>query len=251
MAALNTPNIARFYKLPADLAVRRDLKATDKVVFAAISDRIGKNGYCWPGVRTIAVDSGLTKNGVLKSLKRLEQAGLLAVERRGNGRCNHYRKTETSQQRVPVNNINRSTMNTTGGPQRCPEPVNNVDHNQTDQLNQTKKGRQKKQTTPKELVFPEILDTATFRQAWGEWQQYLCEKKKKLTSSTAKKQLKKLAQHGADVAAAMIEQSIEQGWQGLFELKQSALTKPPPPEEIIMPEHTEEEADEFLRMSSI
>ena len=64
------------------------------------------------------------------------------------------------------------------------------------------------------------FDTAEFAEAWESWAIYKKEIRKKLTESTAKVQLKKLSQYPEQIAIAMINQSIEQAWTGLFELKQ-------------------------------
>jgi hypothetical protein len=55
--------------------------------------------------------------------------------------------------------------------------------------------------------------------AWEEWEQYLKEKKKKLTPSTAKKQFKFLGGRADPEIIAIINQAIEKGWIGLYELK--------------------------------
>jgi len=54
--------------------------------------------------------------------------------------------------------------------------------------------------------------------AWEEWEQYLKEKKKKLTPSTAKKQMQFLGGRADPEAIAIINRSIEKGWIGLFEI---------------------------------
>jgi len=58
-----------------------------------------------------------------------------------------------------------------------------------------------------------------FALAWDEWIAYRKEIKKKMTSRTIKGQLKRLSTFTEPIAVAMINQSIENGWTGLFELK--------------------------------
>lgn len=74
-------------------------------------------------------------------------------------------------------------------------------------------------------VFPPALASENFRQAWDRWGQFRKETKHKLTPSTEEKQLKKLAAWGEAQAIASIEQSIEQGWQGLFEPRANGKPK--------------------------
>jgi hypothetical protein len=60
-----------------------------------------------------------------------------------------------------------------------------------------------------------------FRVAWEEWKKHRIEKRDKLTPSTELKQLKKLSKYTEQVAIAMIDQSVTNGWTGLFEVKGS------------------------------
>lgn len=75
---------------------------------------------------------------------------------------------------------------------------------------------------------PENLNTEFFKAAWYDFQQHRKEIKKKMTPLAGSRMLKKLAKHSVDVAVLMLEKSIENGWQGVFELdheKQSKSTK--------------------------
>lgn len=66
---------------------------------------------------------------------------------------------------------------------------------------------------------PAPLNIPVFLKAWSDWIKYRLEIKHKLTESTASKQLAMLAKHTPEIAAEMLNQSIVQGWQGIFELK--------------------------------
>lgn len=55
--------------------------------------------------------------------------------------------------------------------------------------------------------------------AWLEWEQHRKEKKQKLTPLSVKKQLKFLTGRSKAEIIAIIDQSIMNGYQGLFELK--------------------------------
>lgn len=56
-------------------------------------------------------------------------------------------------------------------------------------------------------------------QVWSEWEQHRKEKKQKLTPLSVSKQLKFLAGRSNQDIIEIIEQSIRNGWTGLFELK--------------------------------
>ncbi|GAB3958980.1 hypothetical protein GCM10028805_54210 [Spirosoma harenae] len=66
-----------------------------------------------------------------------------------------------------------------------------------------------------------------FKLAWREWEQFRKEQKKALKPSSVSQQLKLLANHSEAEAIAMIEQSIRNGWQGLFEIRSSQPVRSP------------------------
>ena len=61
-----------------------------------------------------------------------------------------------------------------------------------------------------------------FQKTWIEWEQYRKEKKQKLTTVGAKKQIKFLSKFKEQEAIDILNQSMTNGWSGLFEIK----TKP-------------------------
>ena len=72
---------------------------------------------------------------------------------------------------------------------------------------------------------PESLNTPEFIEAWKEWETYRKQKRQKLTPMSIKKQYSFLASHSVDIAIKIIEQSISNGWTGLFELKNNNYQK--------------------------
>lgn len=75
-----------------------------------------------------------------------------------------------------------------------------------------------------EVELPESLRTDDFRAAWFSWVQYRKEIRHALKPSTVEAQLGQLAPFGSDKAIAMIRQSVEKGWQGLFEVGGRTVT---------------------------
>lgn len=69
--------------------------------------------------------------------------------------------------------------------------------------------------------FPDVLNTDSFRQVWAKWEQHRTEIRHALKPTTRRAQLEKCARMGEAAATAAIHQSIEQGYMGLFEPKQS------------------------------
>jgi len=116
----------KFYKLPADIASRRDLNSSDKILFAVIKNHLRNNSFCWPGKRTLMRETGLASKTVCDSIHRLEETGLLVVERPGNGKSNHYKSGSESE---PVQRVNRFRNDTTTGSGSEPEAVQRLNQN--------------------------------------------------------------------------------------------------------------------------
>jgi hypothetical protein len=122
----------RFYKFPHDIAIRKDLNASDKIIFAVISDCQGDNDKCWPGIRTLAQRTGMTSVTVIDCIKRLESAHLLNVERRGNGKSSHYAISEGDKEIIPAKKLNRSRTLHATVKESCTEAFKKLEPNQTD-----------------------------------------------------------------------------------------------------------------------
>lgn len=198
-----------FWAVPRVIAVRTDLTSSDKLLTGVLATRAGENGHSWPSITKLARDTGMSRRGVIKSLQRLATAGFVVVEGGGKGTVNDYRLTlPTSEQGALVNKVRQCTECTATSEQSAPQLVNKV--------HPKRKGKRKgKRTTP----LPPRLDCPDFRKAWADWAQHRAEIRKPLTPTTASRQLKKLAKYDPATAVAMLEQSIERGWAGLFEIK--------------------------------
>ena len=72
------------------------------------------------------------------------------------------------------------------------------------------------------LELPDALQTPEFIAAWEEWQTYRKQKRKTLTAVSIKKQLEFLASIGVQDAIISINESIKNGYTGLFKVKQAA-----------------------------
>lgn len=96
--------------------------------------------------------------------------------------------------------------------------VENGNRNETS----LEKKSEKKVSRGTDELIPLPFNSHAFTFAWSEWMHYRKEVKKKVTPSTAKKQLAYLSRYPEDVAIEMINQSIEKGWTGLFEVESKA-----------------------------
>ncbi len=72
---------------------------------------------------------------------------------------------------------------------------------------------------PKDAI-PAELDTEAFREAWASWIKHRREKRQTLRPTSIGRQMSFLLGLGEAGAIASIEQSIKNGWTGLFEPKE-------------------------------
>lgn len=76
-----------------------------------------------------------------------------------------------------------------------------------------------------EVKIPDKLNTPEFLAAWEEWQLYRKQKRQTLTPVSIKRQLEFLASIGVQDAIISINESIRNGYTGLFPVKQAARNK--------------------------
>lgn len=127
---------SRFYKLDQALAARQDLPLVSKILYAVIVDHIGHNRDGWPGHRRLAKKIGCkSMDTVHKGIDALEKAGVLTIERPGNGKSNRYRLSAPPGGAVPK--TKRTARRNTGAPRSGTEAHRPAVQNQTDSLNQT------------------------------------------------------------------------------------------------------------------
>ncbi|NLF17229.1 MAG: hypothetical protein GX595_08220 [Lentisphaerae bacterium] len=112
-------------------------------------------------------------------------------------------------------------------PQLTPtQPPPNPHLTPTKKTSECKKVRRKEEDTPRPPEGGEVLPFGEdFRKAWEEWKTHLREKRKTLTPTTARKQLKKLAALTEAEAIATIDYSIGSGYPVLY-LDRSSPGKP-------------------------
>lgn len=79
--------------------------------------------------------------------------------------------------------------------------------------------KNKENEMKKKIELP--FSSEKFSEAWERWKTHRTEIHHKLTPSTERSQLKKLSEVSEDDAIAMIDQSIEHGWQGLFPVQRN------------------------------
>jgi DNA-binding transcriptional ArsR family regulator len=79
-----------FTQVPNFLLKSKHLSAGDKMTFAMLLSYAWQNDYCFPGQQRLGDDLGLDERSVRRHLKSLQANGLLAIQRRGQGKTNIY-----------------------------------------------------------------------------------------------------------------------------------------------------------------
>jgi hypothetical protein len=187
---------------PADYlfwAVKQEIpNPLRKLLLIVLANRADKKGQSFPSHASLATDCGVTTRAIQKPLAALEESDLITIERRfkdGIKTSNLY----TVKAVFDVGNVvpivgnevpNRRELRSVGVGNEVPikHPVVNT------HLNTQVKG-------------------------WDEWVSYRTEIKKQMTPATVKKQIKFLERFSPDQQQIIIDQSIQNGWAGLFEPK--------------------------------
>lgn len=177
---------------------------------------IGKNPDAWPSQAAIAWAMNATARAVRNWQTELEELGVIQVDvGKGRSSTNRYRlnldslqlKEEPRSAFTPESEAKRGTTFLPNEEPRSYEKRNHVPTERT----------MKEQRKEQAFSFPPELNSEEFRTAWNRWVGYRREIGKKLAPSTVSGQLAKLAAWGTEKAIRSIEQSIANGWQGLFD----------------------------------
>lgn len=227
--------------IPKEILTDSRLSKTEMLIYSIIDALDNSNG-CYASNAYIAAQIDIDERNVRANLRRLEQAGYIIRTELDNG----YRKIETTSTKsirvakesgkcpdpiaVTFDSMDREDENIRGGRTEtsvgggCKHPPNSIEDRIEDiDTNKDIKGMVKIPEYP--------YNTDKFISAWGKWIDYRKEIKKKLAPSTIKSQFKFLAGLGSeDIAIQSIENSIKNGWSGLFPIvsnknnKQSTTT---------------------------
>ncbi|GEM_PF-1332864 len=212
-----------------DWAYSQTLKAPAKPVLVALAERADSRGRnCWPSIAQLAEMTGYGKSSVKRALVALEEQGLVERIRSKGGRTSSYvlRLGELAHsgpvegrgsgnqlaQRGPVTGPERTSQLAHTDPklaQRDPLTVNN--RHKPSEPSKGKRG----QSGPIEL--PDWVPS----ELWTDFLDHRKAMKSRMTDTAQTRAVKKLERMRADGQdiEAVIEQSIINGWKGLFPVK--------------------------------
>lgn len=217
----------------------RGITAAQKCVLLLLADRASETNECWPSISGLADDACMTERGVSKCLHALVGAGVLSIDHgRGRHRTSIYRLpvgNEENPNVVPENpNVVRLFRDEVGAkkpergsknPNVVPENPNHVPKN-PNHVHPNPKEPKGTQGNPKKVgaggnaPIVEVLPTWLPPDVWASWCDY--RRGKRWTPQAAALSLRNLAKlrDAGNDPRAVIEQSIANGWTGLFPDKQ-------------------------------
>lgn len=170
-------------------------KRADQIAFSQF-----ENGITTKDGKILDYGTGLSRPKISESLHRLIEVGLLESKDKGNSK--EYLLVKKLNHSEVVKKLNQTSKET------LPKVVK--------KLNIQKKEKESIQKKDKDL--PNWLN----KDAWKDWEKHRAEIGRKLTNTTIEKQILFLEKHMIN-HVKIINQSIERGWTGLFEIKNNNL----------------------------
>lgn len=193
--------------IPKAVLERSDLPVTAKMLYGLV-DALSQDEGCFASNEWVAATLGLKKRQVQNLIKRLIEAGLIVRE-------DGDRRVLWTVEKQALNRCNKGAV-------KCTPPVQSVAPPPCNPLHPDRIEDNKEDKTPQPPWGERMA------QAWKDWLDFRKQKKAKLTPLTVTKQFEMLASLSCeDEAVECIQQSIRNGWQGLF-----------PPRQVMMPRKT-------------
>lgn len=200
---------------------RTDLSQSETLVALALADHSDDSGECWPSLERIAAKARLQKRQTQRVVQRLEEIGLVQVERAvGRRNTNCYRFTFHEQQKgVTATPFIEAAKGVTGDVKKV-SPV-------TEKVSPvTRKGvTAMSPESPGTVIEPSEEPPGLDREAWNRFLSYRKEIRRPIKPASIPASQRLLAGFGAD-QAAVVEQTVGNGWQGLFPLKNGPAPLP-------------------------
>lgn len=190
------------------------LSAFDKLVLLALADISDDDGRCFPAMRTLTEKCGMDDRTIQRSLKRLQGDGYVDRQMR-DGRSTVYTIiTEPPSNRHP--RLIDTPVSLTPTPVSLTPPEKKKTSSLEPSPNRQSPRLQSRKPKPEAPDEPPPSNLNV--EAWHRWVQYRQEIRKALKPASIPAAQRQLAAYGPD-QEAVVEQSIANGWQGLFALK--------------------------------
>ncbi len=167
----------------------------------------------------ISAGTGLTKIAVCKAVRKLTKLNL--ITKKGNSAAVEYAINKHFGTWKPLPKKVTLPKKVMGITKKGNLPLPKMDTTKETITKETFTKETKAKKPPPQTEIPESLNTSQFIEAWHLWLQHRKEIRKPVTPTSTREQLKKLADIGVDRATAAIMHSIQKGYQGIFENRNS------------------------------
>jgi len=195
---------------------------TKKLILLLLADRANDEGYCWPSIQSICSDCELSRDAVIRNIKRLEADGLLSVIRRkedGVNLPNHYKLhlQGVVAQKDQGSSSERPGVVAQKDPNLSIEPINEpITPKSLSGEKPDGRGLEAELlvTHDKDMKYPLNVD------AFNEFVEYRkASRHPNVSAHAAKRIILLLCKYPSDVQAEIVEKSIRNDYRGLFEPK--------------------------------
>ncbi|AYG07737.1 helix-turn-helix domain-containing protein [Pseudomonas fluorescens] len=191
-----------------------------KLVLIKLADNANDVGECWPSYQHIADQCEIGRSTVKVHIRELEKCGLLRREFRRKGELNQSNLFHLSLNSGSGAALPGAGDNPGGGAGAAPRTSHSFEPVKEPVKEPVAKAPSRKKSKAEKFDPLTAKPTNVSATAWADWCQHRKEIRKSLTATTCARQAKTLAgHHDAD---AVINQSISNGWTGLFPEKVTA-----------------------------
>jgi len=172
-------------------------------------------GQLWTSIGNLAKEIGLSEKQIRNSLKKLERTNEISIKGASKGTmitvCKYDSYQDTKEDKGEQTGKPKANEGQAKGKQGA---TNNNDNNTNNDNNGNKQ-------VNKEQHF----EDSSLNDAFEDFKLHRKQLKKPMTEKVIELAVKKLQKVNEKVAIEMIQQSIENGWSGLFEVKEQAKKK--------------------------
>lgn len=196
---------------------------TDKLVLLALADNANDEGECYPSLTNIARRCEISKRTAIRSIQSLVDKGHLSRKIQ-TGRNSVYHVHPTGDNVTPVTESHQCQFVTSDNESPTGDNVTPLPLplKPSPSENRHKPSTRKRQAVADEPPLPNLQP-----EIWHRWVEYRKQIRKPIQPASTLAAQRKLAAFGPD-QAAVVEQSIANGWQGLFPLKDQPKPKEEP-----------------------
>jgi hypothetical protein len=199
----------------------------DREVYIQMKRITGEDGTCWTSQRTLAKQCGISINRLKKSInyllehKWIRQIGKKEVITKGGVQeVNEYAVADLWKMNINYYEQGVSSNDTPISKGVSPNEQRGI----TDEAKGVSPGDDKEELILKKNPIKEETPDWLDKETWNNWLEYRKERRLTIAPRTVSLQLKELEKDKSN-HKEIIEQSIRNGWAGIFPLKKGGMKK--------------------------